>query len=384
MRMGRNDKPPPNSELVIDISAAINQRAGIGRYARELTRCLVPLLNPVSTRLWYAEDESSYDPTLIEREPWNRLVTRKAPISRLNVDRLIVRENLPLQRFLRLGRPSDVYSPDFTTPAPAHARSHITVHDLAWLHPEARTPKPLAAFLAPVVERAVRSATTVFTVSRSVRTEIVERYAVAEERILVVPNAAAEHFFDAQPFDDDALVAFGIRHPFLLVVGTIEPRKNLTTLFDAVSRLDAQIQLVVAGREGWNAPSILARIGELDLAGRVVTLGFFADDALPRLMAAADIVVYPSVYEGFGLPIIEALATGAPVVASDLPVFREVGGSSVDYFDPNESEHMMEIIEHVLARNSRPSARADRIQRARSFDWGSSARCVAQRLLEVS
>ncbi len=100
------------------------------------------------------------------------------------------------------------------------------------------------------------------------------------------------------------------------------------------------MQLVVVGRPGWNSDSILGRVDELGLTGRVVRLGQFPDDSLPRLMASAAAVVYPSRYEGFGLPVLESMATGAPVAASDLPVFREIGGEVIEYFDPERAEDL--------------------------------------------
>ena len=383
MREGRNTNPPTD-ELVIDISAAVNQGAGIGRYARELSRQLIPLLDPEATHLWYAEDESSYDAGLLQREPWRRLPIRKALISRLNVDRLVIRENLPLMRLLRLGRPTDLYSPDFTAPMSNRARSHITVHDLAWLHPEAKTPPPLANFLAPVVARSVRSATTVFAVSHTVRQEILERYPISEDRVLVASNAAAAQFFEAAAMREEELLKLAIRPPFLLIAGAIEPRKNVETLIEAMVYLPRDVQLVIAGRAGWNAPAILGRIAQLGLAGRVVTLGFVPDYALPNLMATADCVVTPSHYEGFGLPIVEALATGAPVAASNLPVFREVGGQSVRYFDQRDPGQLAGVLAQVLAEGSPAAERSKRVEQARQFDWTASAHIVANRLRDVS
>lgn len=367
-------------ELVIDVSAAINQRAGIGRYARELTQRLIPLLDPEGTSLWYAADDSVYDPDLLERSPWRELPARKARISRLNVDRLIFREQLPLLRVLRLGKPTDVYSPDFTAPSRGESRTHITIHDLAWLHPEAETPPPLVDFLAPVVQRSIRTASTVFTVSHAIRSEIIARYTIPEYRVVVVPNAAAQHFFDAKPLDETELLSLGLRRPFLLVVGTIEPRKNLTTLFAALEHLGPEIQLALVGRPGWRAPEILGRIEELRLAGRVVRLGFLPERVLHRLVATADLVINPSRYEGFGLPIVEALATGVPVAVSDLTVFREVGGQAVSYFDPDNPEQMAMVIEGVLAHDSTPEERLARIEQARQFNWESSAEIVAGHL----
>lgn len=367
-------------KLLIDVSAAVNQGAGIGRYARELTRQLIPMLESGTTELWFAEENHPADPGLPDETPWNTLAVRRSRISRLNVDRLFVRQHVPLQRLLRMGKPSDVYSPDFTAPTTGNARSHVTVHDLAWLHPEAETPEPLARFLGPVVERSVRSAATVFTVSEAIRSEIVNRFPVPPERVIVAPNAAAEHFHAAEAFDDDMLAAFGLRQPFILSVGTIEPRKNLPILFDALALGPPSIQLAVIGRSGWDASAILGKIDELGLSGRVVRLGFVPDDVLPRLMTSAAVVVYPSRYEGFGLPVIEALATGTAVIASDLPVFREVGGSSVAYFDPSDPGQLAELIEQVTSTSDCPADRVARMAAARRFDWQSSAAIVAQRL----
>jgi glycosyltransferase involved in cell wall biosynthesis len=366
--------------LTIDISAAVNQGAGIGRYAREMTRHMIPLLNTETSRLWYAEEEPAYDPGLPKRSPWNTLPVRKSPLSRTNVDRLFVRQSLPFTRLLRLGHPSDVYSPDFTAPSPGSARSHITVHDLAWLHEEAATPKPLADFLGPVVERAVQSATTVFAVSDAIRTEIIDVYGIPESQVIVAPNASTEHFREAEPLSDERLVTFGLRSPFLLSVGTIEPRKNLTTLFEALTQIPADVQLAIVGRSGWNAAEILGRIGELGLSGRVVRLGFVPDEVLPKLMSAASAVVYPSRYEGFGLPVIEALSIGIPVVASDIPVFREVGGEEVEYFDPENATALAEAIDRAISSNGGQVARRRRREQAGRFSWQRSAEIVVARL----
>lgn len=371
-------------ELLIDISAAVNQGAGIGRYAREITRELIPMLEPTSTRLWYAEEDAPFDPGLPEQAPWITLPLRKSPISRLNVDRLFVRQSLPLRRMLRLGKPSDVYSPDFTAPASGSARAHVTVHDLAWLHPEAGTPEPLARFLEPVVERAIDAASTIFTVSETIRQEIVEHYSVPTDRIIVAPNAPAAHFHHAEQLDDDGLVTFGLRRPFLLSVGTVEPRKNLPVLFEALGLLAPSIQLGVIGRAGWNGTSILGQVDAMGLNGRVVRLGFVPDDALPGLMASAEAVVYPSRYEGYGLPVIEALATGTAVVSSDLPVFREVAGDSAEYFDPVDPADLARAISAAVSLPEDEALRSARKSRARRFDWQMSASIVARRLNEFA
>ncbi len=283
---------------------------------------------------------------------------------------------------MRSGAPADSYSPDFT--AVPGQREHITVHDLAWHHPEAQTPPALARFLRPVVERSIRRASTVFTVSNAVRAEILERFPVRPENVLVASNAAAPAFFQARPLTPEALAQVGIPSQYLLFVGTIEPRKNLPVLIEALTKLPAELPLVVAGKNGWNAVQQLEPIDRFNLQERVVRAGYIPDDQLPGLVAGAAAVVYPSLYEGFGLPIVEGLATGAPVVASDLSVFREIGGDLVEYFDVVNASSLAAAIDRALADDpGDPVARARRQARARTFDWRASAQVVAQRLREM-
>jgi alpha-1,3-rhamnosyl/mannosyltransferase len=146
--------------------------------------------------------------------------------------------------------------------------------------------------------------------------------------------------------------------------------------------LPPSVHLAIAGRAGSEAPTILGQIEQLGLTSRVVRLGYLPEDVLSSLMATADALVYPSRYEGFGLPVIEALATGAPVVATDLPVFHEVGGDVVDYFEVADPSSLANAIEGALSKAENGDVRSQRIRRARQFDWRASAEIVARRLKE--
>jgi glycosyltransferase involved in cell wall biosynthesis len=284
---------------------------------------------------------------------------------------------------LGAGSPTDSYSPDFTTPR--GKREHVTIHDLAWLNPNARTPPNLAAFLEPVVRRAIGRAATVFTVSSTIRAEVLERFELSHERVIVATNAAARHFFHAEPLTHGELARLGVRAPFLLYVGTIEPRKNLPVLLQALAQLPEELSLVISGKNGWEAERQLDSIERLGLQRRVRQLGYVSEMLLPRLYASAAVMVYPSRYEGFGLPVVEGLAAGIPVVASDLPVFREVGGDQVTFIDPLEPSSLADGIERAISGDGEnEQARERRQLQARRFDWKSSASVVAQRLLEAS
>jgi glycosyltransferase involved in cell wall biosynthesis len=369
--------------ILIDISAAVNQGAGIGRYARELTRQLLPRLATTDVGLWYATTYPTHDEAMLCRPPWSGVSNSRSPLSRRNVDRIAIRRRLPIAWLLQCQHATDVYSPDFTAPPVGKARSHITVHDLAWFHPEAVTPKPLADFLGPVVDRAVRHAATVFTVSDTIRNEILNRYSIPPEKVIVASNAADERFFAEQPLADAELVTLRTRRPFLLYIGAIEPRKNVGALVDALARLPDELQLVIAGNDGWDSGNIWRQIAQSPSSGRIVRAGFVSDETLPTLIASATAVVYPSHYEGFGLPVVEALAAGVPVAVSDLPVFHEVGGQEVEYFDPTDSADIAHAIERAISSDRQSGARRERRSAwARRFDWQSSANVVAARLLD--
>lgn len=290
-----------------------------------------------------------------------------------------MRAQLPIGRLLGSGGATNSYSPDFTAPPGEH--EHITVHDLAWLHPEAHTPPALASYLGPVVDRAIRRSTTVFTVSETVRTEVIDRYDLPPDQVLVATNAAASAFFGAESLTKEELASLTIREPFLLYVGSIEPRKNLPVLLEALAMLPEELTLVVVGNDGGNAEQQLSVIERLNLQQRVARPGFLPDEQLIRLYASAAAVVYPSRHEGFGLPVIEGMAAGVPVVASDLPVFREVGGDAVTYFDPVDTRSLVEAIDFAISSDASGEVmREVRRTQARRFDWQTSAAVVARRL----
>jgi glycosyltransferase involved in cell wall biosynthesis len=370
-------------KTLIDISAAVNQGAGIGRYARELTRELIPVLPNGLLSLWYAADEAPASLETLASPPWNAVPTTRAPISRANVDRLYTRAGLPIGSLLRSGSPDDAYSPDFTSPP--GKREHVTVHDLAWLHPEAKTPSGLSNYLDTAMRRAIDRTSTIFTVSHAIRNEILGSFQVDSSRVVVAPNAASPSFFDARPLSDGQLRQMGLRSPFLLVVGTIEPRKNLPALFEALRFLPSDLSLVVAGKLGWDPERQLEPIEHLGLRDRVVLAGYVPERDLSSLYAAAAAVVYPSRYEGFGLPVVEGLAAGVPVAASDLPVFREVGGQQVEYFDPTDPASIANSIERAVSAGTQDSSVSEhRRAQARKFNWNTSAAIVARRLQEFA
>jgi alpha-1,3-rhamnosyl/mannosyltransferase len=188
------------------------------------------------------------------------------------------------------------------------------------------------------------------------------------ERVFVTPNGVERRFFEAR-------APQGPRAPYLLAVGTLEPRKNMPALLEAFRTLRREgrdVELVIAGRQPWTHSLPLG-----DLAPHVRLVGTVPDADLPALYAGAACFVMPSLHEGFGLPLAEAMAAGTPAVASDIPALREVGGETVRYADPHEPESFAAAIRQAIDDREGSQLRAAAARgRARRFRWEDTARAT--------
>jgi glycosyltransferase involved in cell wall biosynthesis len=256
-----------------------------------------------------------------------------------------------------------LHCPSFRGPLRSSVPLVVTVHDLAVLrHPEAfnRWTRTYSRVFVPHVVRAARR---VIAVSEFTKHELIEVLAIPEDRIRVIPNAVAEPF-----------VATGGRAEgdYVLTVGTLEPRKNLPRLVQA-ARL-AGVELRIAGSRGW---------GDWDLAdGSVRVLGFVEDDELARLYRGALCVAYTSLYEGFGIPVLEALACGAPVVTSAGTAMAEVADGAAVLVDPRAASAIAEGIREAIARREELAVLGP--ERARGFTWQAAAEATAAVYREVA
>ena len=253
----------------------------------------------------------------------------------------------------------------FPTPLLWRGAAAITVHDATpWLHPDTVS-KGMRYYYGPLYRQALRRAAGIFTVSGAARADLVSALGVRGEDVHVTHNGVAPLFFEAR-------AAEGPRAPYLLAVGTLEPRKNLPVLLEAFRQLRAEgrdLQLVLVGRQGWADALPLA-----ELAPWVRLTGAIPDAELAELYAGAACFVLPSLYEGFGLSLGEAMAAGAPAVASDIAALREVGGDAVAYAPPSLPEAFAARIREVLDGDGRVAGRVARArERARSFSWDTCA-----------
>jgi glycosyltransferase involved in cell wall biosynthesis len=367
--------------IYLDVSAAVHRRAGLGRYAASLARALVRREGAGACGEASAPDRSRYalfynrergiDPlsgldhlptrtVALGYKPW-RMMVWGGQVARLGFDRLLPGGSL------------------------FHATEHLllplrdvptvlTVHDLIFRHlPEHH--KPLNRwYLNWALPLYCRRATHVIAVSECTRRDLVAAYDVDPKKISVVHEAADPRFAPQAPDRvADVRRRYDLPERYLLFVGTIEPRKNVTRLLHAFERLHRDgltDALVVVGKRGWLYEGFFAELEASPVREAVLLPGYVPDQDLPAVYAGAQVLAWPSLYEGFGLPVLEAMACGTPVVCSGTSSLPEVGGEAALYVDPKSTGDVIETLRRLL---SGPDLRAEMVARgleqAARFSW---------------
>jgi glycosyltransferase involved in cell wall biosynthesis len=294
----------------------------------------------------------------------------------------LVRIPLTLSAELRR-HPVDVLHVQFTAPPFAPCPVVTTIHDLSFEHLPETFKRRSRAQLRLTVRRTARKAALILTLSEFSRRDIIETYAVEPERVIVTPAAAPTHF---KPIADKTELKkirerYGIGANYLLSLGSIQPRKNLTRLIEAflwlrTSRPASRLpQLVIAGKRGWLDDEVF-RAAQRDGPNESVKfIGYVPEEDLPALYSGAMCFVYPSYFEGFGLPVLEAMQCGAPVIAGNQTSLPEVAGDAALLFDPFDTKALGEAIARVIDHpDYRAELRARGLKRAAEFSWIATAR----------
>ncbi len=370
----------------IDFTSAARERAGIGRYTRELIRALSRRDHANQYVLFVPRD--AHNALLQFDWPENFSITR-APLTERVLAALWQRARVPLPVETFIGAVDLFYSPDFLLPPTRARRAIVTVHDLSYVRVPECFPEPLLKYLNRAVPQALQRADLILADAASTQRDLADVYRVPLEKIRVLYPGADARFRPDVAEDAKSRVRARTRgKPYLLSVGTIQPRKNYVRLLEAFAKIIANcglqianLQLVICGGRGWMYDEIYQAVERLGLSERVLFTDFVSDDDLPALYALATLFVYPSLYEGFGLPIAEAMACGAPVLSSNASSLPEVAGDAALYFDPYNVDVLAEAMQRALSDESlRADLRARGFAQAKKFSWERAARQLWQYL----
>ena len=372
--------------IAIDYTAATRQAAGIGNYVRSLVDAMLA-----------QDDTNQYTLLTSGRPPRERPFPSAEnvrgrsliiPDRYLNV--LWYRWRLPISATFFTGQVDIYHGPDFVLPPlNGKLRKVVTVHDLAFLeHPEYAVPE-LAAYLKKVVPEAVEAADVVASVSQTTRQTLIEHFQTPLEKITLVPNGIRAYF---RRITDPVLLEatrhkFGLKSPLVLGVGTQEPRKNHLGLIKAFhkavstgNKSTRPAMLALAGGSGWLYEETEQIVAELKLEKKVRFLGRVSDLELMMLYSLADVFVFPSFYEGFGVPPLEEMACGTPVITSNTSSLPEVIGDAAIMVNPHKINEIASAINRVLENKQlQEDLRQKGYTRAAHFTWVRSA----QKMLSI-
>jgi len=269
---------------------------------------------------------------------------------------------------------------NYDIPRWSNVPSIVTIHDLSLLLHHHTHEARLVQRARRRLPAVARSARMIITGSDSVKREIVEHLKVRSERVAVTPYAQRSVFKPISlPESMDTRKRLGIEGDFILFVGTIEPRKGLLTLVDAYADLlrnsDLTPQLVIAGGKGWLMSDFMSSVSARGLEDRIRFTGYLADQDLAALYSSCAAFVYPSIYEGFGLPPLEAMACGAAVITTDIPVLRETVGTAACLVAPAGSDQLARAIANVMQDKSyRERLSRAGLEQSTRFSWERTAR----------
>lgn len=276
------------------------------------------------------------------------------------------------ERFI--GRSEVVHGTNFWVPPLAARNGVVTIHDLSfWIYPEFCTP-PVRRYRT-TMPRILDRCQIVITPSQTVKSETADAFKFPADRIVVTPEGVRGAFVGAEP-DPQLAAKIGVTKQYVLCAGTQEPRKNLDRLIEAMSLLrDLDLQLVIAGPPGWGSVDLPAVARKHGVEDRVLFSGYLEDSKLGALMASAAVFAYPSIYEGFGLPPLEAMAAGVPVVAGAAGALPETLGEAAVWCNPRETSSIADAIRLAVTDETIRSSSIEKGKtQSRLYDWHETAR----------
>jgi glycosyltransferase involved in cell wall biosynthesis len=379
--------------VIFNALSAYRQRTGVGSYVANLSAALARQAEPDALLLYphgwharlaglaggYLNLQQNHTPLSAAFGTASHLLPRfRAGLSRLARETTKRVFHRGFRRTCAKQQCELYHEPNFI-PVPCDVPTVITVHDLSViLHPEWH-PADRVEFHKRHFPASLHRARQVLTVSETVRREVIRHLSIPPDKVTAIPNGVRS---DMQPWNQERIIAarnrLGIPESFLLFVGTIEPRKNVLTILRAYCSLPEVIRkrhaLVLAGGWGWKYEEVREMLASTACAQGVIHLGYVADEELPALYNAARALVFPSHYEGFGLPPLEMLACGGVVISSTAEALREVLGTCACFVDADDETGWRQAMERILLDPAwRDKLREGSLERARPFSWDRTA-----------
>jgi O-antigen biosynthesis alpha-1,3-rhamnosyltransferase len=263
----------------------------------------------------------------------------------------------------------------FVPVAATHLPVIYTLYDLSLTKYAEEHPRERVWFFNLFFKRRLPYAAHIITISEFMRAEMIHELHLAPERVTAIPLAPDASFFPRQNQDIAKMLDIkNLPKEYILCVGTLEPRKNLAILIKALALIPSKIPLILVGWHGWGDKKWSRDIQTLGLEGRVYRTGYIDEETLAGLYSGARIFIYPSLYEGFGLPVLEAMSCGCPVICSRAASLPEVAGDAALFFNPHAPQDLAQAIEQLLGNDQLRRSFAERgLQRARAFSWDKTA-----------
>jgi glycosyltransferase involved in cell wall biosynthesis len=357
--------------IAFDGTTLTPRRTGVGYYTEHLLHHL-------------AQEDADNDLVVLSNQPieTTRPLSDRVRVvsSNTRAPRLVWMQTTA-PRLLRRLRADIVHFTNGIMPLSCPIPSIVTIHDMSLTMYPAYHPSRRVLLNRPLVDVASRRAASIITVSESARRDIVRLYRIDPGRVHVVHEAAAPAFRPVRDLNEIARVRrrYGLADRVILYVGTIEPRKNLPLLVQAFAacrrRGDMPHQLVCVGPYGWRSRNLAARIDGLEDDHALLFPGYVPFEDLPTLYSLAEMFVFPSMYEGFGLPVIEAMACGTPVIIGPVPALIEIGKDAVERVDRLDAGSLGAAMVRLAADQARRTKlAASGLARARVFSWSRAAR----------
>lgn len=350
------------------------QNTGTENYSREIVHHLLQLDVPLRWRLYLNELASSQT-----THHWSTQVETR-PIA---APRLWTHGRLSLEMVRQ--RPDLLFVPSHVVPV-IHPRSVVTIHDIGYLRYPEMHPAGQRRMLDLSTRWSAHAARHIIVPSGTTRSDLIQAYGIDDQKISVIHHGVSKRFGPiALSVVRNLRTRLQLDGPYILSVGTIQPRKNFEILGKAMVMLcDRGIDctLVIAGKRGWLADQVLDRLDTLGLGNRLRIVDYVDESDLPALYAGASVYVQPSMFEGFGLPVVEAMSCGVPVVVSSASCLPEIAADGAEVFEPTDAEHLSSVLHGILSSPHRSGDLAERaLARSRTFSWHRAAEQTASVLL---